>query len=79
MKQPQCEGWIHTPAFVLGGRIGWHQCEHAAIWQVTFKRGRKKETLPACQGCYEKLLKGEDQDGAEVLKAEKINERKPKK
>jgi len=68
-KPVRCEGWIHTPAFVHGGTIGWHQCERDAVWRVTFKRGNKKQTLPACQGCYEKLLAGEDQDGAKAIKA----------
>jgi hypothetical protein len=73
MSAPQCEGWIHTPAFVLGGSIGWHQCRRSAVWRVTFKREKEpKQTLPACQGCYEKVLRGDDQDGAKVLKAERI-------
>ncbi len=70
----RCKGWIHVPAFVLGGNIGWHQCANDAVWQVTFTRGKKKETLPACQWCYDKLLAGEDRDGAKALIARKINE-----
>jgi hypothetical protein len=63
-KTTQCEGWHHTPAFVLGGEIGWHQCKADAVWMVTFRRHEKgkkptRETLPACDACLEKCRKDE--------------------
>ena len=75
----QCEGWIHTPAFVLGGEIGWHQCRNEAVWMVTFRRkGKKQETLPACDGCLERCRKGEDMEGLTILITARIKAMKLK-